>query len=128
MEVRRRGRSSAAICAEVLRAIDRIYRAEGPDEPDLGLNVAYVTARRTLERLAAAKAWVPPASVRWSIRARLRVVESITDPVRLETELLTFPTWAIRLLDRRGAERSNVARSTPRRRAGDRPQTRPQAG
>lgn len=121
MEVRRTSGSSVTLCAEILRAIDRIYAVEGADEPDLALNVTYVTTRRSLQRLASAEAWEPPAPVAAAIRARLRFLEAIRDPERLMSELLSFPTWALRSLDRRDAWRRPQAGATPRRRAGDRP-------
>lgn len=110
----------ASLCAEIVRAIDRMYAAEGPDEPDLGLNVTYVTARHSLQRLAAAKDWELPASVAESIRARLGVIASAKDPERLERELLSFPAWALRNLDRRRVPRHAVHSSVPQRREGDR--------
>ena len=120
MEVPRTRRTSAVLCAEILRAIDRMYAIEGPDEPDLGLNVSYVTTRRSLERLATAEAWEPPDSTADSIRRRLRSLECIDDPMRLETELLSLPLWALRMLDRRRNGRPDRAGPVPRRRAGDR--------
>ncbi|HSM33628.1 MAG TPA: hypothetical protein VK987_06030 [Anaerolineae bacterium] len=116
------------LCAAILRTIDRIYAAEGPDEPDLGLNVTWVTTRRSLARLATAEAWEPPASTADAICSRLRSLESIDDPVRLETELLSLPMWTLRMLDRRRAGRPVAAGPMPRRRAGDQRNVSAQAG
>jgi hypothetical protein len=126
VEERRRGGSSAVLCAEILRAVDRIYAVQGPDEPDLGLNVTYVTTRRSLLRLATAKEWELPASTADEIHDRLRSVESTEDPTRLEVELLSLPMWALRVLDRRQPGRQVATGPVPRRRAGDHPRVIPE--
>jgi hypothetical protein len=119
VEQRRMGGSSAALCAEILGAVDRIYALQGPDEPDLGLNVTYVTTRRSLQRMATAQEWQPPASAAHEIHARLRSLESVEDPTRLGIELSSLPMWAFSLLDRRRPGRQVATGSMPRRRAGD---------
>jgi hypothetical protein len=123
--VRRTGGSSAALCSEILAAVDRIYAIQGLDEPDLGINVTYVTTRRSLLRLARAKEWQPPASTADQIHDRLRSLESIHDPTRLECELLSLPMWALRILDRRRPGTQVATGPIPHRRAGDRPRTIP---
>ena len=125
MGVRRTGGSSAALCTEILAAVDRIYALQGQDEPDLGLNVSYVTTRRSLLRLATATEWQPPASTANEIHDRLRSLESIEDPTRLEGELLSLPMWALRILDRRRPGRQVATGPIPHRRAGDRPRSIP---
>lgn len=125
MEVRRTGGSSAALCTEILGAVDRIYPLQGPDEPDLGLNVTYFTTRRSLLRLASAKEWEPPAAAASEIRDRLRSLEPIEDPTRLEVELLSLSLWALRILDRRRPGRQVVTGPVPHRRAGDHPRSIP---
>jgi hypothetical protein len=99
--------------------MDWAFAAEGPDEPDLGVNVVYVTARRRLERLASAEAWEVPAATERTIRSRLRSIASIDDPRRLEAELLSIPSRVIDLLDRRMSSRP-VTGAGHRRRIGDR--------
>lgn len=115
-----RGRlSSARICAEVLHTIDRIYASEGPDEPDLGLNVAYTTARASIQRLASARPWMVPASTASLIREAIASIAVMRDPQALEAELLSFPTWVFRLLDRRRLDRRTSGSTGAHRRMGD---------
>ena len=126
-----RGRlASTQICAEVLRTLDRIYATEGPDEPDLGLNVAYMTARTSIQRLAAARPWIVPAPTASRIREAIASIAAVHDPQALEAELLSFPTWVFGLLDRRRVDRQashpgRVSRSArEHRRIGDRERSR----
>jgi hypothetical protein len=121
-EPHRRGATSRVLCHEVIRVMDRVFAAEGPDEPDLGVNVVYVMARRKLERLASAEVWVVPAATERAIRSRLRSIASIDDPLRLEAELLSIPSRVIDLLDRRTRVRPTMS-AGHRRRIGDRQPT-----
>jgi hypothetical protein len=99
--------------------LDRLYVLEGPDEPDLGLNVAYVTASAAIRRLAGAEPWQLPVQTASAIRSAIASIASITDPVQLETQLLTFPAWVIRALDRRTGDYSPYRTGLVSRRAGD---------
>ena len=83
-----RGRSSTTVCRDVLAALDRIYLTEGPDEPDLGLNVAYVSGRLSLQRLASAEAWRVPSGTAAAIREALAEILVTTRPGELERQLL----------------------------------------
>jgi hypothetical protein len=103
-----------------------MFLLEGPDEPDLALNVTYMTARRALGRLALAEPWEIPGHEADMIHAALVRAEATHDPHVLEMQLLSLPTWVLRLLERRRADRSAGAGSIsrpgplPRRRSGDR--------
>ena len=110
---------SSALCREVLATLDRIFVAEGPDEPDLALNVAYVSARVSLLRLAAAEAWVVPALTVATIREKMLSMLAATRPGDLERQLLSFPGWALRALDRRDPRRPATERVGARRRVSD---------
>jgi hypothetical protein len=116
---RRSEELSSAICEEVLAALDRIFTAEGPDEPDLGLNVAYERARLALSRLAAAEAWVVPRNTALAIRETIAAMLAAKRPGELERQLLSFPAWALRLLDRRDPRRPAPERVDARRRVSD---------
>jgi hypothetical protein len=110
--------TSCALCDEVIRMMDRAYASEGPDEPDLGLNVAYVTARRSLQRMASAEGWELPQTTIDAVRAKLHVIATSRGPRHLECELLSVPRWVLKLVDRRQVGRQVIG-TTPRRRAGD---------
>jgi hypothetical protein len=113
------GRSSTTVCRDVLAALDRIYLTEGPDEPDLGLNVAYVSGRLSLQRLASAEAWRVPSSTVAAIREALAEMLVTTRPGELERQLLTFPAWVLKRLDRRDPSRPPGDRLASRRRRTD---------
>jgi hypothetical protein len=115
---RRSSELSSALCREVLAALDRVFVAEGPDEPDLGLNVAYERARLALSRLAAAEAWVVPRNTAQAIRETMTAMLAAR-PGELERQLLSFPTWALRVLDRRDPRRPAGERLPARRRVSD---------
>jgi hypothetical protein len=102
----------------VLAALDRIFAAEGPDEPDLCLNVAYERARVALSRLAAADAWVVPRTTALAIRETMAAMLTAR-PGELERQLLSFPAWALRVLDRRDPRRPASERLPAQRRASD---------
>lgn len=112
--------ASNAICREVLTTLERVFAAEGPDEPDLGLNITYVTARAWFRRLAEAEPWEIDRQKVMAIRALLAQIAAVQDPEKLGAQLLSFPSSVLPLLDRRRrtAGRSNVLYF---RRAGDRP-------
>jgi hypothetical protein len=112
------------LCNEVIRLLDWVYAVAAPDEPDLGANVMYLTTRRSLQRLASAEAWEVPSAIRRSIRTRSRVIASLDDPRQLEAELLSFPAWALRMLDRRRTVPAGID-VFPRRRSGERPAPEP---
>ena len=101
MARQRRGVSSSALCREVLAALDRVFLAEGPDEPDLALNIAYVRGRRSLQRLASARPWTVPADTASAIREAIAAMLGSTRPGELERKLQSFPGWVLRSLDRR---------------------------
>jgi hypothetical protein len=103
----------------VLTALDRIYLAEGPDEPDLGLNVAYVGGRLSLQRFVAAEAWRVPAATATTIRDATAAMAAMTRPGELERQLQTFPGWVLRLLDRRDPSRPVSERVAASRRRSD---------
>ena len=121
VDTRRSTRSSSAICRDVLTTLEQIFVAEGPDEPDLGLNIAYTASRTSLRRLEKAEPWELPQYAVRTIRRLLAEVAEIHDPEALETQLLSLPGRVLRLVERR---RNRVR---PRsighlRRAGDRPE------
>jgi hypothetical protein len=109
-----------------MSALERMYALEGPDEPDLCLNVSYLTSCRALGRLERAEPWEVPRHVADMIDAALARAAATRDPHVLAMQLLSLPVWVLRLLDRRGADRGSPggppSRSAPlpRRRSGDR--------
>ena len=113
MARQRRGVSSSALCREVLAALDRVFLAEGPDEPDLALNIAYVRGRRSLQRLASARSWTVPADTAAAIREAIAAMLGPTRPGELERQLQSFPGWVLRSLDRR--DPSGLAGGSTRR-------------
>jgi hypothetical protein len=106
------GVSSSTLCRDVLAALERVFMTEGPDEPDLALNIAYVRGRLSLQRLASATPWTVPADTAAAIRDAIAAMLASTRPGELERQLLSFPGWVLRALDRRRAPRS-VALSLP---------------
>jgi hypothetical protein len=112
-----------------LGSLERVFALEGPDEPDLGLNVSYLTSCRALSRLALAEPWEVPRQTVEPIRRALAMIEEMRDPHELESQLLSFPAWVLRVLERRGVERA-AAGPGPQRRAaaGPGPQRRAAAG
>ena len=112
--------SSSQICAEVLSTLDQIYATEGPDEPDLGLNVAYMTARTSILRLASARPWDVTAPTASLIRQTIASISAMRRPQELEAQLLSFPVWVFRLLDRRRIDRRAARSVRQHRRIGDR--------
>jgi hypothetical protein len=102
----------------VLAALDRVFVAEGPDEPDLCLNVAYERARLALSRLAAAEAWVVPRTTALAIRETMTAMLAAR-PGELERQLLSVPAWALHVLDRRDPRRPADERLPARRRVSD---------
>ncbi len=118
---------SSAICIEVLSTLRQVFAREGPDEPDLGLNIAYATARASLHRLVDAEPWEVPGEIAQSIRHRLDHVVAIVDPEELDTQLLSLPGWVWLLLDRRSQPGSPQGGPIFFRRAGDRLQRLTQA-
>lgn len=109
---------SNAFCHEILTALEGVYAAEGPDEPDLGLNIAYATSRRSLCRLARAEPWEVPHDAVESIRHMLADVAAIRDREALDAQLLSFPGRVLHLLDRR-RNRGQPQGLIHSRRAGD---------
>ncbi len=112
--------SSTAICRQVLMTLEQIFIAEGPDEPDLGLNIAYSASRTSFRRLEAAEPWELRYDVAQTIRGLLAQVADIHDPEVLETQLLSLPGRVLGLVDRR-RNRLHPRGVTHLRRAGDRP-------
>jgi hypothetical protein len=96
-----------------------MYALEGPDEPDLGLNISYLTACRAIGRLAVADPWDVPRQTARAIRGALARIEDLRDPRELEAELLSFPAWVLRALDRRGTLGGRAADPVRRRRLSD---------
>ena len=82
---------SNAICGEVLAVLRQVFSREGPDEPDLGLNIAYVTACVSLHRLSSADPWEVPGETAQTIRHLLSEVGEIDDAGRLDAQLLSLP-------------------------------------
>ena len=119
MARRRSGELSSALCGEVLAALERLFVTEGPDEPDLALNVTYARARLALSRLATAEAWIVPRTTALAIREMMASLLAITRPGELERQLLSFPAWALRALDRRDPGRPLSERLPARRRRSD---------
>ena len=113
MARRHSGVLSSALCREVLAALDRVFAAEGPDEPDLALNVAYERARLSLSRLAAAEAWIVPRTTVLAVREMMAAMLAATRPGELERQLLSFPAWALRTLDRRDPRRPATEQLPP---------------
>jgi hypothetical protein len=111
---------SSSICCEVLVTLERMFALEGPDEPDLGLNVSYLSSCRALSRLALAEPWEVPGQTADAIRRALARIEEMRDPHQLERQLLTFPVWVLQVLDRRRADRSTSTGPGLHRRFGDR--------
>ena len=117
---------SSSICSEVLRSLERMFALEGPDEPDLGLNVSYLTSCRALNRLVRAEPWEVPRQTVVLIRKAVVMIDDMRDPRELEIQLLSFPAWVLGIMERRRAYREGAG-SGPQRRAGDRlrPAARP---
>jgi len=118
---RRTDALSSSICSEVLCTLERVFSLEAADEPDLGLNVSYLISCRTLSRLALAEPWEVPRHTVEAIRKAAARIEQMRDPFELEKQLMSFPAWVIRSLDRRGSDRTAPAIASPLRRASDRP-------
>jgi len=111
---------STAICREALTTLRQVFVREGPDEPDLGLNIAYVTACASLRRLRDADPWEVSGEAAQTIRHRLSEVVAIDDPEELDAQLLSVPAWVLRLLDRRRPSSQQTSELVLSRRAGDR--------
>ncbi len=120
VDTRRSTGSSSAICRDVLTTLELIFITEGPDEPDLGLNIAYTASRTSLRRLETAEPWELPQYAVRTIRRLLAEVADIHDPEALETQLLSLPGRVLRLVERRH-NRFHATGSIHLRRAGDRP-------
>lgn len=110
---------SSSIYREVLVSLERIFVEEGPDEPDLGLNISYLSSCRALSRLALAEPWEVPGQTADSIWRALARIGEMRDPHELEKQLLTFPVWVLRTLDRRRRDRRAPWGPDLRRRLGD---------
>ena len=111
---------STAICREALTTLRQVFVREGPDEPDLGLNIAYVTACASLGRLGDADPWEVSGETAQTIRHRLSEVVAMDDPDELGAQLLSVPGWVLRVLDRRRPSSQQTGDLVLFRRAGDR--------
>lgn len=120
MSARQATVQSAAICHEALTTLRQVFVREGPDEPDLGLNIAYVTACAKLRRLGDADPWEVSGEIAQTIRHRLSEVVAIDDPEELDAQLLSVPGWVLRVLDRRRPSSRHIGDLVLFRRAGDR--------
>lgn len=123
MDTRRSTRSSSAICRDVLTTLEQIFIAAGPDEPDLGLNIAYTASRTSLRRLEVAEPWELSQDAVRTIRHLLAEVADINDPEALKTQLLSLPGRVLHLVERR-QNRFRTDSIVHFRRAGDRPAVR----
>jgi hypothetical protein len=117
---RRTDALSTSICNEVLCSLERAFSLEAPDEPDLGLNVSYLTSCRALSRLALAEPWEVPRQTVDAIRKAVARIDEMRDPYELEKQLLSFPGWVLRVLDRRRRDQRVAVASPLRRRVSDR--------
>ena len=114
--VTRRGATlSSSLCAEAIAALDRIFALASPDEPDLGHNVTYVSAKQWLRRMASAEPWLVPAATASRVRRVLAAAWATDDPRALEVQLETFRNRVISRLDPRA---SLVGVGSARRRFG----------
>jgi len=114
---------SSSICSEVLCTLERAFSLEAADEPDLGLNVSYLTGCRALSRLALAEPWEVPRQTVDAIRKAVARIDEMRDPYELEKQLLSFPGWVLRVLDRRRRDHQAARQSSLRRRVSDRQST-----
>jgi hypothetical protein len=118
---RRTDTLSSSICGEVLCTLERAFSLEAADEPDLGLNVSYLTSCRALSRLALAEPWEVPRQTVEAIRRAVARIDEMRDPYELEKQLLSFPAWVLRMLERRQLDHRAATESPLRRRVADGP-------
>jgi hypothetical protein len=110
---------SSSLCAEALAALDRLFTMACPDEPDLGHNVTYVSARQWLRRIAATEPWTVPPTTVAAVRRVLAAAWSTDDPRALEAQLSAFRARVITRLERKVSRRdpSQPPRGAPAQRS-----------